>query len=40
MVAWDLAIAELLRMNLYRVPRDKLVCVVNCCKLLLSTSLP
>jgi hypothetical protein len=29
---WSLAIQELKKMNMYKTPRDKLVCISNCCK--------
>jgi len=33
---WDLAQGELKRMNQYKAPRDKIVCLLNCCKMILN----
>ncbi|KAL7276325.1 hypothetical protein RUND412_000697 [Rhizina undulata] len=30
----DLAVGELLKMGTYRAPRDKVICVLNCCKVI------
>ncbi len=30
----DLHIAELLKINHYKAPRDKLICILNCCKVI------
>ncbi|CAK7347061.1 unnamed protein product [Dovyalis caffra] len=32
--SWLLAQKELQKVNLYRAPRDKLVCILNCCKVI------
>ena len=32
--SYNLAQTELLKMNAYKTPRDKLVCLLNCCKVL------
>ena len=40
---WQLAQKELQKINMYKAPRDKLVCILNCCRvisnLLLNASL-
>jgi len=33
---WELAQRELKRMNQYKSPRDKIVCLLNCCKVILN----
>mmetsp|Transcript_8886 Transcript_8886/g.16339 ORF Transcript_8886/g.16339 Transcript_8886/m.16339 type:complete len:674 (-) Transcript_8886:222-2243(-) len=33
---WELAQGELKRMNQYKAPRDKIVCLLNCCKMILN----
>lgn len=42
-LCWQLAQKELQKINMYKAPRDKLVCILNCCKvignLLLNASL-
>lgn len=30
----DLAVSELIKINNYRLPRDKIICVLNCCKVI------
>jgi len=30
--AWSMAQAELVKINNYKAPRDKLICILNCCK--------
>lgn len=32
--SWVLAQRELLRINTYKAPRDKLVCILNCCRII------
>ena len=32
--AWLLAQNELQKINQYKAPRDKLVCVLNCCRII------
>ncbi|KAK9835042.1 hypothetical protein WJX81_006516 [Elliptochloris bilobata] len=32
--AWQLAIKELHKINNYKAPRDKLVCILNCCRVI------
>lgn len=36
----DFARRELGKMNQYKAPRDKLICVLNCCKVIFGESLP
>lgn len=31
---WQLAQKELQKINMYKAPRDKLVCILNCCKVI------
>ncbi len=33
---WEFAIEELKRMDNYKPPRDKLICITNCVKILMS----
>jgi hypothetical protein len=34
LIGWLVGNIELLKINSYKVPRDKLVCILNCCKIL------
>lgn len=31
---WQLAQKELQKMNMYKAPRDKLMCILSCCKVI------
>lgn len=31
---WCVRVAELLKINHYKAPRDKLICILNCCKVI------
>jgi hypothetical protein len=32
--------AELLKINHYKAPRDKMICILNCCKVIFGMSCP